>query len=471
MRKAALTASLWGAQGVRKCTHVLVAGCLVLVSSIACAEVYRVGPGEEYPKISDVAQRLHAGDVIEVTGDITDHFTLTANGTYDNPITIRGVTRIEDGVIVRPRIKAATAGRTIARCEGDRTILEGLEFTGIIARLNEKVLAIKHDCDHLTIRNCAFRSLNWKALVGSPTAGSVNIGFCEFDSVGNVATNGKVVDVWSWKPGSIMTVEHCWFHDSTGGVFLKSHCPRNVIRYNWFENCHFQAVKVVDRMENFVPPGADRPEGMYPMHTDIVGNVFFQGWSPWDRYSILSLGGAAPTEAGTEGDFHIAHNLFVMTKADKAVRGAHMLVHGNVDRIRAYNNIFMELGGPGCAIYERGEVWEVPATTAFRERRGHGEPIVEGANNWVSARTVGIPEGLVNTLRGINPHFMDLVNFDFQPAKDSPLAGAGLWPLPRGRIVELAPEFEPQRGIPIDLKPTPRRKATPPSIGPFEAVE
>jgi len=66
---------------------------------------------------------------------------------------------------------------------------------------------------------------------------------------------------------------------------------------------------------------------------------------------------------------------------------------------------------------------------------------------------------------------VDLVNFDLRPAKDSPLAGAGLWPLPQGRIVELAPEYEPQRGIPVDLKPKPRRKVTPPAIGPFEAVE
>jgi len=33
------------------------------------------------------------------------------------------------------------------------------------------------------------------------------------------------------------------------------------------------------------------------------------------------------------------------------------------------------------------------------------------------------------------------------------------------------PQFEPQRGIPADLKPKPRRKVTPPSVGPFEVEE
>lgn len=54
---------------------------------------------------------------------------------------------------------------------------------------------------------------------------------------------------------------------------------------------------------------------------------------------------------------------------------------------------------------------------------------------------------------------------------DTTRVGAWLWPLPKGRIVELVPEYEPQRGIPVHLEPAPRRKVAPPSIGPFEAIE
>ena len=73
---------------------------LTLVWSTATAEVYRVGPGEEHSKISEVAQTLKAGDIVAVTGDITDHFTLSAHGAYGNPITVRGVilpVGVEDG--------------------------------------------------------------------------------------------------------------------------------------------------------------------------------------------------------------------------------------------------------------------------------------------------------------------------------------------------------------------------------------
>jgi hypothetical protein len=148
-----------------------------------------------------------------------------------------------------------------------------------------------------------------------------------------------------------------------------------------------------------------------------------------------------------------------------------MLVHGNVDHVRAYNNIFMELGGVGGRVYERGNTWEVPATAAFRAKRGHGEPVLEGANNWISNRSTDIPEGFKDSIRGINPTFVNLLNFDFRPRKDSPLVGAGLSDLPRGQIVDLIPEYEPQRGIPANLTPRPRRKTAAPSIGPFEPSE
>jgi len=417
---------------------------IAAAAASAQAAVYRVGSGRKHATISEVAADLEPGDVVEVTGDITDTVDLTVHGRHDAPITIRGVTRIEDGRIIRAKMTRSRSNY-IMSVPGNWIIIEGIDFDGQPGREDSPRAAMYIGGSNVTLRNCRFCGFYYRALVTSPQGGNLTIEFCEFDST-------AYVDIWSWTPGAVATVQFCWFHDMIREGALKLHGPRNVVRCNWFENLTHSAVKVTDRIGASPPEFDERPEGLYPMHTDIVGNVFFMGSSPGSKYSILSLGGADATEPGTEGDFHIAHNLFVQTRTDTAVPGRHILVHGNVDRVLAYNNVFME-------------------TTAFRERRGHGEPIVEGANNWVSARTVGIPEGFVNTLRGINPHFVDLVNFDLRPAKDSPLAGAGLWPLPRGRIVELAPEFEPQRGIPADLKPVPRRKATPPSIGPFEAAE
>jgi len=307
----------------------------VIIAVLAAAAqpgVYRVGPGEEHATISEVAEALEPGDIVEVTGDITDTVNLTAHGRHDAPITIRGVAIGQNEHAVRPRIIPGE-GRCVINCSGDWLMLEGLWFDALGLQRDSEVAGVFHAGSHLTLRNCKFTGFTYRAILGRGLAGSITIAFCEFES-------SAYVDIWSWTPGAIATVEHCWFHNLMQEGMLKTHCPRNIIRYNWFENAFFSALKVVDRIGNYPSAQGAPPEGLYPMHTDIIGNVFFMGSSPGSKYSILSLGGADATEPGTEGDFHIAHNLFVQTRTDTAVPGRHILVHGNVDRVLAYNNVF-----------------------------------------------------------------------------------------------------------------------------------
>lgn len=446
-----------------------IAAVLAVAAAAAGGEVYRVGPGEPHAGVSQVADILQPGDIVEVTGDIEDHFTLTAHGRHDQPIVIRGVARLEAGRPVRPKIILDnTAGFGIV-CRGDWNVLDGLDISGTTGDSFASGVAIAHQCDNLTILNCYIHH-NRQAVFSVAGAGNVVIEFCEFDSNGGYLAPSTLHTLYlsSNSPMATATVQFCYIHDALGGHMLKSRFPRNVVRYNWFENAFFSCVQIIDVLDIGPVKVGKSSDALYPMHSDVVGNVFFQGWSPGARYCVLQLGGEDKTAPGTEGDFHVAHNLFLTSRSDGEIHGVAMLVHGNVDRVRAYNNIFLEYGVSGSTVYERGSVWETPRTESFRQRRGHGEPLVEGANNWISRKALAAPERFKDTLRGVNPFFVDLTAFDFRPRKDSPLCGAGLWPLPKGQIIDLVPEYEPQRAIPSDLKPTPRRKATPPSIGPFE---
>ncbi len=448
----------------------LAAGIVLLGALGAGGDVYRVGPGQEYALVSEVASKLAAGDVVEVTGDITDSFTLDKHGYYNNPVTIRGVTKVEGGRIVRPRITlapttSARGSRTGIVCYGDWNVLEGLDITGAGGGASSH--ALFYNCSNLVIRNCRFHH-NRAAIYSWPGArpsGNITIEFCEFDS--NGASTGCTVYLYALSPGAKATVQHCFFHDATGGHFIKSRYPRNVIRYNWFENQYHSAIKILNEYTNQrsrPDRRYDMPQNLRPMHSDIVGNVFLQGWSPGPKADILQLGGEEAASPGTEGDFNIAHNLFIVTRNSASV----VRIHGNVDHLNLYNNIFLGYGISGYKVYERGTVWDDPLSKAFRETRGSPDPVIAGADNWICQKATDIPQELEGSIRGTNPVFVDLVNFDFRPAKDSSLAGAGLWTLPKGRIIDLVGEFEPQRGIPADLKPRPRRKAAPPSIGPFE---
>ncbi len=120
---------------------------------------------------------------------------------------------------------------------------------------------------------------------------------------------------------------------------------------------------------------------------------------------------------------------------------------------------------------ERGAVWNNPLSKDFGERRGGPGPVIAGSNTGICQKGPDVPQGLKDSIRSTNPTFIDLVNFDFRPVKNSPLAGAGAGVLPKGRLIDLAGKFEPQRDIPTDLEPGPRRKTVPPSVGPFETLQ
>jgi len=430
---------------------------------------YRVGPGEEYRTVSEIAERLQPGETVEITGDISDDFVLTHHGTREKPIIIRGRVRIVNGRIIRPKVKTNVGTGHAIICRGDWNVLEGLTITGATSDEWEEGTAILQESDNLVIRNCRITG-NKQGMYTWGDSGSTLIEFCEFESNGGVSTKESIMhSVYASprRPGSLLTVRHCFFHDATGGTYVKSRSPRNVIAYNWFENQSVAAIYLVDSSES----REEKSSALYPMHSDIVGNAFLSSTAPGQpKWKTLHLGAESQDAAGTEGEFNIAHNLFLVS-SDSTDPSAPVLVNGNVDRVRLYNNIFMGLGAAFFNPYERGGVWEAPRSADFVRVRGSGEPILEGAHNWVSSRALQVPDFMRSTIVGPNPLFEDGFGFNYRPRKDSPLCAAGLWPLPKGQIIDLAPEYEPQRGIPPDLKPRLRRKLTPPSIGPFEATE
>jgi hypothetical protein len=440
---------------------------LLFLANASHAEVYRVGPGQEYAKVSKVTAKLKPGDVVEVTGDIEESFVLSRYGAKEKPITIRGITRAEGAQVVRPKLTFPEGSSFGIICRGDWNVIEGLDISGALdAKTFMTGTAIYSHADNLVIRNCRIHHNRQGVFGDDEFSGSTVIEFCEFDSNGgksSIGSNMHSVYLCSRKPGALSVVQHCYFHDAIAGVFVKTRCTRNLVQYNWFENPYFSCATAVDTSQ-VIPP----PDEIYPMHTDVLGNVFFQGWSPGPKYSLLSLGGEDAGTPGTEGDFNIAHNLFVVTKR---LSTPCILVHGNVDHVALYNNVFVDFGVNDWLVYDRGIVWDAPRTKVFTDKRANGEPILSGSNNWVSDKGGGIPAVLLKTIRGMNPGFTHLVGRDFRPRKDSPLAGAGLSPLPKGRIVDLVPQFEPRRGIAPDLKPARRRATAPPSIGPFEPPE
>ncbi len=64
-----------------------------LVSSLAAAATYKVGPAQQYKQLSSVTALLEPGDVVEIDGDATysGGVVFAKPGTAANKITVRGV--------------------------------------------------------------------------------------------------------------------------------------------------------------------------------------------------------------------------------------------------------------------------------------------------------------------------------------------------------------------------------------------
>lgn len=440
----------------------------------AVADTYRVGPGEEYEKVSGITGKLEAGDVVEITGDITDKLTLTAHGTYDSPITIRGVARVEEGRIVRPRLIGDRVGaaEAVITCRGNYNTIEGLDIQVSPGGLVTDSACILIGADGDLVRNCRM-SWSWYGLMtDGGSSGDVTVEFCDFDSVYRPlgfkywATTGRQI--------ACATVQHCYIHDCTGGyTMLRSEYPRTVVRYNWFENASNKAMSLVGPSFN---EGRQEPDvaHLWPAHADIVGNVFFHGISPDGTHAILTIGAEPPScPKGPQGDFNIAHNLFVRTENGwDAELSSHILMLPNVDNVKLYNNVFLDYASVASSVYNTAWLRDSLGGTAEEEftarRNGNPYAVITGSHNWISEGAGGVAEELDSSVQATNPRMVSLLEKDYRPRPDSPLASGGLADLPKGRIIDLVAEYEPVRGIPVDLAPTARVKADPPSIGPFE---
>jgi hypothetical protein len=453
---------------MRASAGALLSLALLIASVPAAAGTYRVGKAGQYADVSSIVEKVLPGDVIELVGDITDSFMLSRNGTPEHPIVVRGIARVVAGRTRRPRITVTNSTMSGVTLAGDWIVLEGVEVTGALG-LDDWGYAVLVTGSHVTVRDCFIHHNRASGLGAAKFADDLLVEFCEFDSNGSGMGLHSMYFA-SGRPSAKVTVQFCYVHDGTGGNLLKSRFPRNIIRYNWFESPYFFALNLVGP-QVLSDDGDRKPaNNVYPLHSDIIGNVVIQGASPGSGYALMSVGGEGDTCPGTEGDFDLSHNLFLATQSP-GHRSIVLLVHGNVDHLRLYDNVFLGRGNAPFVLYERGNVWSTPRTHDFVERRQNADPILEGRRNWISQAATNVPVPLSDTLRGSNPRFADFLDNDFHPRPDSPLAGAGIWPLPAGSSTDLVPVFEPQRCVAPGLKPKPRTHGPPVSIGPLEVTK
>jgi len=438
-------------------TFCTIAALLCALAAPAPAAEYRVGEGEEYAKLSDVAGKLRPGDTVTVTSDISDSPTIENSGRLGQPITIRG--EISGGR--RPRITNVPEETDILRITGSYVTVRGLALAPADPARARWGSGIWTTGTQIVVENCVFENC-WEGFGCRNAEARVRLDRCEFVDCG-AWFHGSAVKIYAAGAGGQAIVRNCAFRGGTGATHVHSYCKRLRVEGCWFDSPYYSSLKCADNWTQRTT------EVSYPQHCDIVGNVFVQGDGPGPPWSILQLGGEGQTSPGMEGDLNVAHNLILVSRGGSEP-GTALLVHGNVDRLRLYNNVILSTVAGG-KFYERGTTWaDAERTRRFAEMHGRRDPEILGSNNWIGESCIGVPDSLEGTVRGVNPGFVDLVGGDLRPAKGSPPANAGAARLPLGCVDSLLPALEPRRHIPADAELRERPAEEIPTIGPFAAA-
>ncbi|MCL2822535.1 MAG: hypothetical protein FWD57_00955 [Polyangiaceae bacterium] len=358
----------------------------LFVSGQANAEVFRVGPGEKYGSLADVARKLSPGDEVELKGGTTYGSVLfDRHGKPGNPIVIRGVS--VDGK--RPIVHG---GRDTIEAAGNHYVFENIEITGGSFR------CFFHRAHDITLRRVVIHDCPAHGILGADEgSGSLLLEQSEIYRCGEgdkrhpiyMATDERM------HPGSVFRMQFCYVHDGNGGNNIKSRAERNEIYYNWVEGALYHELELIG------PDGGD--PSLKREDSEVVGNVFRKTNA---SYSVR-IGGDGTGE--TNGRYRFLHNTFLLERENRAV----FRLFDGVESVEMHNNVVYAMGGGPVDVIRTSDV-----------RWSTGREQISGANNWIPQGSRSVPSGWTGTLYGSDPGFENLRELDLRPAIGSPLRDA-----------------------------------------------
>ncbi len=221
--------------------------CLLIAAASASAETYRVGPGRAVKAISAVAASLKPGDVVELDpGTYRETLRLTADGTADAPITLRGVGP-ERPVIDADGLDASGRGpvpRAAVQIEGAYVTLEHLEIKNARNGENAAGVRLLHSTNAV-IRDCHIHHCDMG--VFGDDRETATIERCEVAFNSTKEKSGYAHNFYM--AGNRVVVRGCHIHDCPFGQNYKSRAHYNELWYNWVADSAEGEVGIVDSDE------------------------------------------------------------------------------------------------------------------------------------------------------------------------------------------------------------------------------
>ncbi len=376
-----------------------------IASSSTTSATYRVGPNKQYTQLTQVANLLQPGDIVEVDGNATyQPVSFNQSGTASKPIVIRGV-RINGN---RPVI---SGGSNTVRFElSNFNTIEGFDIRGGVDRC-----VFIHAGD-IILRDIAVHDCARHGILGADTeTGSITLDHVEVYRAGSqpAGENLKhpiyVTTDEELYPNAVFRMQYSYIHDNNGGEGVKSRARRNEIYYNWIQASagavnYYQMSLYGPDADSVTPVPGIREDG------DVVGNVFV-GVAGSGVGSSVRLGGDTSANS-SEGRYRFANNTFVTFHASPR---DFFRVYGTIESIELNNNVFYSANNLTELVNLADAVWT------------HGQ-VVSGRNNWISQTVGSLTSGLTATIRGTNPGFVDnsgVASLDPQLLDSAPIIDNG----------------------------------------------
>lgn len=391
---------------------VLVAAILA-ASTIASAEVLRVGPAEALSNPSLAAAVAKAGDVIEISA-----------GTYDGDVAVwpqdRLTIRGSGGPVIIAAGGAAAEGKAIWVTKGHGVRVTGVTFSGARSA-DGNGAGIRHEGGDLTVSHCTFHDNENGILMGDLENADVVVENSEFYRNGD--GSGGTHNIYVGRVRSF-TLRFSSSHHAIVGHAVKSRAHRTVLAYNHLAD-------MTDGRASYL---VDLPDGGAAL---LLGNVIQQGRQA-ENSTLVSYGAEARRNGG--GPFHVVGNTLVN------LRDAGLFI-ANRTGIPAQiaNNLFE---GRGALVDGPAEMM---ANLHYQARS--------------TAQTMRQVVGLEGRTRQ-DAGFRQPELFDYRLAPGSPAIDAGV-DLPDADGFRRIPEFEYAH----PLSGRPRSRTGPLDVGAFEFAE
>ena len=394
-----------------------VACCGLSLPAVALAATYTVGPsGRQYTQLSTLVDSvdLEPGDIVLVDGGATYNGNILVRsgdrGAAGNPVTFRWN---RSAGSTRPILQGGT--HTIKFQQSNHVVFEGFDVRG---GTSSCLFSEAHD---VTVRDSIIRDCPSHGILGADNnSGSFTLEYSEVFNSGSGTQRHSIYmqsDEVAY-PGSVFLMRYNYIHDGVGGNLLKNRHERALIYYNWFENSPYQELELIG--PDCETQQAGWTADLRREDVDMVGNVIVHssGWR-----NAIRTGG--DLNGRNQGRLRMVNNTIIFNRSGIANA---LLVQLGQESIEMHNNVVYQTGSGAAPniLYENpaADVDTPYCGPMSREPWTSGRKVA-GSNNWVQSSAARVPAEWTDTLRGADPLFTNLAQFQLRPAANSPLVSAG----------------------------------------------